>query len=123
MRNQVRKIVTVFFFLYPLCTYSQEVIRVNKEDVIVEAKSQLAVMSSESGKLNEFCKENNIQGEFVIDITLQGKGKVLTIFMVSSNVEDVKYQNLLKDALAQVQFENIKIPKNERVKFRQTLTF
>jgi hypothetical protein len=58
-----------------------------------------------------------------MDITLQGKGKVLTVYMVSGTNEELSYQNLLKLKLAEIQFENIKIPKNQRVKFRHTLTF
>lgn len=80
-------------------------------------------MTSDAGELREFCVKNDIKGEFVIDLTLQGKGKVLTVFMVSSGTDEIKSQNLLKSKLSETQFENIKIPKNERVKFRQTLTF
>jgi hypothetical protein len=95
----------------------------DKEQTIQEAKKQLEAMSSEGGDLYNFCKEKNLTGEFVVDITLQLKGKVLTVFMVSSSVEEIKHQNLLKSRLTEIQFENIKIPKNERVKFRQTFTF
>ena len=94
-----------------------------KEEVVHEAKSQLVGLSSEGGELRDYCVENNIKGEFVFDLTLQGKGKVLTVFTVSSNAEDVTHQNLLKTKLAEIEFSNIKIPKNERIKFRQTLTF
>lgn len=112
--------LVLFTLLFSFGCYAQDF---NKEQVIKEARTQLTVLSSEGGELSKFCQENNITGEFVIDITLHGKGNVLTIFMVSSTTEELKYQNLLKSKLAELQFDNIKIPKKERVKFRQTLTF
>lgn len=95
----------------------------DKQQVIDEAHKQLAAMSTPTGDLGEACLKNGVAGTFVVDITIQGKGKVLTVFMVSSDVEDIKDQNFLKNRITQVEFSNIKIPKKERVKFRHTLTF
>jgi hypothetical protein len=94
----------------------------SKDNVIEEATTQLNALCAPSGDIGEYCTKNNIKGEFVMDFTVQGKGKILTIFMVSSSVEDVVHQNRLKVRLMEVQFQNIKLPKNERVKFRYTLT-
>jgi hypothetical protein len=94
----------------------------SKDNVIEEATAQLNALCSPAGDIGEYCVKNNIKGEFVMDFTVQGKGKILTIYMVSSTVEDVAFQNRLKVRLMEVQFQNIKLPKNERVKFRYTLT-
>jgi hypothetical protein len=102
---------------------SKPVVATEKDAVIQEVQNQLTVMSGESGELTEFCTKNGVKGEFVMDLTIQGKGKLLTIYMVSSSVENVSYQNMLKNKLMELQFANIKLPKNERVKFRHTLTF
>jgi hypothetical protein len=59
-------------------------------------------------------------GKFVVDLTIQGKGKVVTVFMVSSNAS-IEHQIALKNNLIELQFRNIKLPKNKRVKFRYTL--
>ena len=115
-----------FFLTLALFHFCSEVLNAqdfNQDQVITEAKTQLKALSSEGGELNKYCHEKNIRGEFVMDITLQGKGKVLTVYMVSGTNEELSYQNLLKLKLAEIQFENIKIPKNQRVKFRLTLTF
>lgn len=94
----------------------------DKEAAIREIKSQLAAMATKSlMDLGEFCKKNTIQGEFVIDLTVAGKGKVLTVFMVSGGEGNIREKNLLKDKLKELQFDNVKIPKNERVKLRHTL--
>lgn len=113
----------LLFVLQPHGAICQKDAIFDKEQTIREAKMQLEAMASEGGDLYNFCKEKSLTGEFVVDITLQLKGKVLTVFMVSSSVEEIKQQNLLKSRLTEIQFENIKIPKNERVKFRQTFTF
>ncbi len=95
----------------------------DKQAVTEEAQKQLIQMATPTGELGEACLKNNITGKFVVDITLQGKGKVLTVFMVSSDVENIKDRNFLKNKITELEFSNIKIPKKERVKFRTTLTF
>jgi hypothetical protein len=113
----------LFLGLFGPFGYGQSSAAFDKVAVIAEARGQLTTLSAENGDLAGFCREKNITGEFVFDLTLQGKGKILTIFLVSSTVEDVSQQNLFKAKLSEVEFGNIKIPKNERVKFRHTLTF
>lgn len=113
-------LLMLFFLLFFVDSYAQDF---NKDQVIEEARNQFTALSAETGELKKFCQEKNITGEFVFDITLQGKGKVLTVFMVSSSTEELNNQNLLKAKLTETQFNNIKIPKKERVKFRHTLIF
>jgi len=95
----------------------------NKETVISEARGQLLTMSEAEGELAKFCLRNEIKGAFEIDLTIQGKGEVLTVFMVTRNPDIIAKQNLLKDKLYSLRFSNVKIPKKEKVKFRHTLTF
>jgi hypothetical protein len=116
-------LVSILFVLQSHTAFCQKDAPFDKEQIVSEAKKQLEAMSSKGGDLYNYCQEKGLTGEFVVDITLQLKGKVLTVFMVSSSVEEIKDQNLLKSKLTELQFENIKIPKNERVKFRQTFTF
>jgi hypothetical protein len=111
------------FFAYTVTAYSQAKNDFDKIAITQEAKSQLTQMSSESGELNTFASEKEIKGEFVFDMTLQGKGDVLTVFMVSSSSDDIALKNLLKDKLHALRFANIKIPKKEKVKFRHTVIF
>jgi hypothetical protein len=112
-----------YVLLASIAIHAQSKPAVEKGDVIKEAQRQLEEMSSVGGVLFEYCTKNSIKGEFVMDFTIQGKGKLLTVYMVTSSVEDVKYQNMLKNKLTEIQFSDIKLPKNERVKFRHTLTF
>lgn len=87
---------------------------------VEEAKLQLAGMCELNGDLWNLCSKKAVRGEFVVDLTIQGKGKVVTVFMVSSTAEK-EAQITLKNKLIELQFPNIKLPKNKRVKFRYTL--
>jgi hypothetical protein len=95
----------------------------NKEPIIKEIKAQLAAMATKQlSELVAYCAKHNIVGEFEVDITVVGKGKVITVFMVSGG-DDVAKKNLLRTKLSTLEFENIKISKKERVKIRYTLKF
>ena len=96
---------------------------VNQQAIADNARRQLVAMSAPDGELSAFAVKNNIKGDFVVDLTIVGKGKIATVFMVSSKTESVQVQNQLKSKLMDIQFEDIKIPKSERIKFRHTLTF
>jgi hypothetical protein len=111
----------IIFALFTSTAFSQ--VKTDKQSVTEEAKKQLTAMAVSTGELGKACLKNGITGTFVVDITLQGKGSVVTVFMVSSDVEDIKNQNFLKNRITQIAFSDIKIPKKERVKFRHTLTF
>ena len=123
MKTLTLETFLLFLLLAPTAAFCQKDYFTEKDEVIHEAKSQLAGLSLEGGELRDYCNEKQIKGEFVFDLTLTGKGKVLTVFMVSSSAEDVTYKNLLQTKLKELVFSNIKIAKNERIKFRQTLTF
>jgi hypothetical protein len=121
--KSLRAIFIIFFLACSLNSIAQSTADVEKEKIITDARKQLIVMSAPAGELFDLCAKNKVSGDFAVDITIGGKGKVLTVFMVSSNPENIQNQNFLKSKLSDLQFENIKIPKNERIKFRHTLTF
>ena len=95
----------------------------NKEPIIKEVTAQLAAMQTKLlRELIAYCAKHEIIGEYVVDLTVAGKGKVITVFMVSGG-DDIAKKNLLRTKLSELEFDNIKIPKKERVKFRYTLKF
>ncbi|CAN5205720.1 hypothetical protein BH09BAC3_BH09BAC3_03500 [soil metagenome] len=113
----------LLFFLSSLSLIAQSTAEVNKEAIITDARKQLVAMSAPEGELYKFVTKNNIKGEFIVDLTLVGKGKIVTVFMASSTAETIQTQNQLKSKLMEIEFSNIKIEKKERIKFRHTLTF
>jgi len=72
-----------------------------------------------NGKLKAFIEKNHIKGLFIFDITLHKKGEVATVFAQSDEKTDLKAQNLLKDFIHTMKFD-VKLAKNQRVKFRYT---
>lgn len=100
-----------------------QTVATDKESVIAEARMQLEALAAPDGELGKFCHEKNIQGRFTFDITVVQKGNVITVFTVSSTVEDITQQNKLKVRINELKFDNIKLPKNTRVKFQHTLNF
>ncbi len=94
------------------------------QQVVDEIKAQIALMATKPLiALKEFCLKNHIAGEFLVDLTIEGKGKVVTVLMVSTPEITIQKKNMLKDKLGELQFDNIKIPKKQRIKNRYTLNF
>lgn len=94
-----------------------------REDIIAEAKKELdAMMANSESDFKKKITENKISGEYVFDITIEGKGKVLSVFVVSSDADDVKQQNYVKDLVKAIQF-NFKMPKDKSYKFQYTFNF
>jgi hypothetical protein len=91
------------------------------EEVVAEAKLELD-SSMKYGELKEWATKNNVKGEFTLDITIHEKGKVLSVFAVSSDTDDLKLQNFVKDRIRLLQF-NIKMPKKKAYKFQYTFNF
>jgi hypothetical protein len=119
----LKSVIILFLFLLSSTIYCQSKNDFNKVAVTQEAQTQLTQMATGEGELAMFSAKNEIKGEFVIDITLENKGNVLTVYMVSADTDDIPRKNLLKDKLHSLRFENIKIPKKEKIKFRHTLKF
>ena len=87
----------------------------DENQIIASAKSQLTTLTQQGGELHEYFTKNNVLGEFVFDMTIQGKGDVITVFIVSSNGERIRENNLFKDKLYALKFSDIRIPKKQRV--------
>lgn len=91
-----------------------------KDEIIAQAKKELdATMADPESKLRKYILKNQIKGEFIFDITIAEKGAVLTVFSVSSDADDIKKQNLMKDGVKALVF-NFKMPKDKSYKFQYT---
>jgi len=91
------------------------------DEVVAQAKLELD-SSMQYGILKEWGMKNNVKGEYIMDITIHEKGKVLSVFVISSDADDVKMQNSVKDIIRTVVF-NIKMPKGKTYKFQYTFNF
>ena len=92
------------------------------DKVAEQARSELDAMMSAEGALQLAAAEQGIKGEYIIDVTLAGKGRVLSVFMVSSDADEVKQQNMAKDLVRTARF-GFKMPKDKTYKFQYTFIF
>lgn len=104
-----------------LSASAQKPLIVNYEEVVAKAKTELD-SSMISGLLKEFGVKNAIKGEYIMDITIHERGKVLTVFAVSNDSDNLKMQNKLKDFVRTLEF-SFKLPKGKPYKFQYTFHF
>ena len=111
----------IFSIFLIVGSYAQKKPLITERDAIIaEAKKELdATMASPESKLKKFIVKNAIRGEYIFDITIAEKGKVITVFAVSSDADNIKMQNQLKDQVKLLLF-NFKMPKDKSYKFQYT---
>jgi hypothetical protein len=122
LHSTVKGIFLFSLFLFSLPLSAQTSKSFNETEVIEKSKQQLDALVAPDGELNRYFRKKNVTGNFVFDITLQGKGDVITVFMVSAHPEGVQPNNIFKDKLYTLKLTDVKIPKKARVKFRHSLT-
>jgi hypothetical protein len=106
-----------------LVGFSQKRLITDKEAVIAEGKKELdAVMADPESYLRKEAAKYNLKGEFTFDITLTGRGRVLSVFAVSSDADDIKAQNWLKDKVSSMIF-SFKMPRKKTFKFQYIFKF
>jgi hypothetical protein len=65
-------------------------------------------------------QKNNITGIYVLNITIQKKGEVITVFAESDEKTHIPSQNMLKDIMLKYKFEDIKLASNQKLKIKYT---
>lgn len=110
-----------FLLLMGIAAHGQKKSLYLYEEVVAEAKLELD-SSMLNGTLKEWAVKNNVKGEYIMNVTIHEKGKVLSVFAVSSDIDDIKMQNRVKDAIRTVVF-NIKMPKGKTYKFQYVFNF
>lgn len=118
------KISIVFIFItapFQTTTAQRNVLN-DFSQVTQRAKYELDSIMQSGSKLQLQAAKNKIKGEFLVDITIHEKGKVLSVYMVSSDVEDIKFQNSAKDLIRAIKF-GFKMPKKKTYKFQYNFIF
>lgn len=97
---------------------------IQDREAVTEAatKEFIKAMEPPEGELYVFKTEHNIKGEFIMDIGIQHKGFVCSVFCVGREGADIKTQNLVKDFIKQYEF-NFKLPKDKKHKFQYIFKF
>lgn len=118
----MRLVILSIFMLLSIISFSQKIQLITDGDKAIEAAvSELdqALLAPE-GALYQFALENQISGSYIFDLSIRKKGEVATVFVVNSNEDNLRKQNLLKDWLKAYRF-HFKMPKGKIHKFQYTL--
>lgn len=127
-KNGLPELRTFFLLLVMLTATSfapvsaQKVLLQESKEVKEAAIHELDSLMLPGGELQLEASENNVKGEFIMDVTVHDKGKVLSVFMVSSDADDIPMQNRAKDLVRKVEF-SFKVPKSKTYKFQYTFRF
>jgi hypothetical protein len=119
------KIALLFVFGFlTLASFGQKKVLIESKDKIIEqaTKELDAAMQPPEGTLYLWKIENNIKGEYIIDITIREKGDIASVFMAGSEGTDIKMQNLVKDKIRLFEF-SFKMPKGKTYKFQYIFKF
>lgn len=116
--------VTLVFMVSAFFVQGQSrILLESQEEIVAAATAELTqAMTAPDGELYKFGQKNNITGEYELQITLRGKGDVVSVFVVSKNNGNIPSQNMLKDEIFRHKF-NFKMPKNKDYKFSYTFKF
>ena len=122
-RSIAKIIVTVFFMIGSLTSKAQKKHLSNPQEVEQEVHQVLnTALNSDEGLLHKLKSKNNLKGTFVIDLTINDKSHVISVFVVENNGGTAQGQTTLKDALIDLKFK-FKVPKGKRYKIRHTFIF
>jgi hypothetical protein len=100
--------------------YVEYIEPVNENAILDKAIGQLDddLQNPESG-LSKSIAKRNISGLYLMNITVQKSGEVVSIFAQSDDKTNIPMQNMLKDLVLKYKFD-VSVPKNERLKFTYT---
>lgn len=117
-------ILTMLLVSIAFLTQGQnKVLLESQEEIVAAATAELSqAMTAPDGALYRFGQENNITGEYNLQLTIRGKGDVVSVFVASKNNGNIPSQNKLKDEIFRFQF-NFKMPKNKDYKFNYIFKF
>lgn len=93
---------------------------VNENAILDKAIEQLDVdLQNPASALSKSIAKRQIEGLFLLNITIQKSGEVVSIFAQSDDKTNIPMQNMLKDMILKYKFD-VTVPKNERLKFTYT---
>lgn len=100
--------------------YVEFVEPVNENAILDQAIGQLDDdLQNPESSLSKSISKRQIEGLFLLNITIQKSGEVISVFAQSDDKTNIPMQNMLKDMILKYKFD-VTVPKNERLKFTYT---
>ena len=120
----MKQVVTLLIVFFAITGFSQKKVTLEVKSEIIEAATKELdnAMQPPGGELYLLKTENNITGEYTMDITIHEKGTVACVFAAGRESGTIKSQNRLKDFVKQYKF-NFKMPKGKDYKFQYIFKF
>jgi hypothetical protein len=102
--------------------YTENIEPLDENAILDKAVDQLDTdLQNPESSLFKTLTKKQITGLFLLNITIQKNGEVVSIFAQSDDKTNILMQNALKDILLKYRFD-VSLPKNERLKFTYTFT-
>jgi len=102
--------------------YTENIEPLNENVILDKAVEQLdADLQNPESSLFKALTKRQISGLYLLNITIQKSGEVVSIFAQSDDKTNIPMQNALKDIILKYKFD-VSVPKNERIKFTYTFT-
>ncbi|HNQ12288.1 MAG TPA: hypothetical protein PKH65_05140 [Bacteroidia bacterium] len=122
-KGMTLSLLVVWAILFATTTaFAQKKKSISSYDEVVQIVKAQLDLSSKEGAVKEYATSNQIKGEYIYDITVGDKGKVVTVFAVTSDDEKYKTQNKFKDFLRTQKFD-VRTAKGRLYKFQYTFYF
>ncbi|MEO0312578.1 MAG: hypothetical protein RIQ89_2235 [Bacteroidota bacterium] len=122
MKSLGKKLFLLLALLWTVQAQAQKMKLIEEyEAVVTQAKTELD-SSLKSGHLNDCKIKLKLKGEYIMNVTIGEKGKVLSVYTISNDTDDIPMQNKVKDCVRTQTF-NFKMPKGKTYKFEYTFNF
>lgn len=119
----MKNVLMLAILLFGSVAFAQKAVLItSKAEIEAKAKEEID-KSSKEGEIKEFALEHQIKGEYYFDLTVGDKKKVVTVFAIGNDSDNIKSQNALRDFMKEFTFSTFKVPKDKRYKFEYTFFF
>jgi hypothetical protein len=103
-----------------LPNFTENIEPIDENAILDNAISQLETdLQNPESSLSKSITKKQINGLYLLNITIQKNGEVVSIFAQSDDKTNIQKQNILKDIILNYRFD-VSLPKNERLKFAYT---
>lgn len=92
------------------------------DTIIMTAKQQIELDLKDGGAFFEFVTEHQLQGLFDVDLTINEKGEVVSVFFQKKPEIEIKKLTYFREFLNSYKF-NFKTPKGRKYKFNYQFNF
>lgn len=122
MKNTIRYSLLTIVLLISVYSKAQKKPYYNTQEAVIEAAyNALDLAMKPEGYLYEKMIEYAWEGTYSFNITIRGKGEVITVSKAAES-DNIKTQNQVKNVIKEMKFP-FKMPKNHSYKFKYNFTF